>query len=99
MGLISRVSSRTYRMKAISKLRGEFAQLTERERVEIVAKSRELFDDPARTIIAGSGCESPHQTIDMTNEMADVGADVALVITPSYYKSAMQEAHMLNHFR
>ena len=78
---------------------GEFAQLTEKERVQIVQKSREYFSDSKRSIIAGSGCESTNQTIEMTNNMADVGADVALVITPSYYKSGMQDKHFLNHFK
>ena len=36
---------------------------------------------------------------EMTNNMAEVGADVALVITPSYYKSGMKDQHFLNHFK
>lgn len=34
----------------------------------------------------------------MTNQMADVGAHAALVVTPSYYKNGMHNRAMINHF-
>jgi len=96
---LSKLSSTKIAGLVVNGSNGEFAQLSEKERVDLVGKARELFNDSDRSIIAGSGCESTNQTIEMTNDMADVGADVGLVITPSYYKSAMGEAHFLNHFR
>ena len=41
---------------------------------------------PEMLVLAGSGCESTTQTVEMTKAMAAVGADVAFVITPNYYK-------------
>ena len=37
-------------------------------------------------------------TIEMTNAMADGGADVALVITPSFYKNQMNSTALLHHY-
>lgn len=37
-------------------------------------------------------------TIEMTNRMADVGADAALVVTPSYYKGGMHNRALISHF-
>lgn len=34
----------------------------------------------------------------MTNRMADVGADAALVVTPSYYKGGMHNRALISHF-
>ena len=50
-----------------------------------------------KLVLAGSGCESTLETISMTQAMADAGADVAVVITPCYFKGKMTgpvlEAH------
>lgn len=37
-------------------------------------------------------------TIEMTKKMADVGADAVLVVTPCYYKSAMNNEALYQHF-
>ena len=34
----------------------------------------------------------------MTEKMAEVGADAALVVTPCYYKGGMNNAAMIHHF-
>ena len=49
-------------------------------------------------LIAGSGCELTRATIEMTNGMADAGADAALVVKPYFYKSEMTANAMLAHF-
>merc|ERR1712004_286110 len=51
-----------------------------------------------KVIMAGAGCESTRDTIDMCNQMADAGADCVMVITPSYYKSAMTPAALQKHY-
>ena len=67
---------------------GEYPLLTVAERVELVRRVRELV--PAgRLLLAGSGCESTADTVLLTSQMADAGADAAVVVTPSYYKTAM----------
>merc|ERR1719193_839195 len=52
---------------------------------------------PGKLVLAGSGCESTLETIQVTQAMAEAGADVAVVITPCYYKGKMTgpvlEAH------
>ncbi|XP_071481438.1 4-hydroxy-2-oxoglutarate aldolase, mitochondrial-like [Diadema antillarum] len=76
---------------------GEYAYLTKEERVEMVAKAREAVPSD-KLVVAGSGCESTRDTIEMTQRMGDAGADAALVVTPCFYKGGMNNASMLQHF-
>ncbi len=41
------------------------------------------------TVIAGTGCESTGQTIELTCDCAEAGAHAALVISPHYYHGKM----------
>ena len=77
---------------------GEFVSLTIKERVEMIRKSRAVI--PAdRLLIAGSGMESTRATLDLTDKMAQVGADAAIVVTPSYYKNLMSADALESHYR
>jgi 4-hydroxy-2-oxoglutarate aldolase len=77
---------------------GEYVLLTPDERVELVRAVRRAM--PAgRLLIAGSAMESTRATIGLTRRMAEAGADAALVVTPSYYKSRMTPAALEHHFR
>jgi 4-hydroxy-2-oxoglutarate aldolase len=53
-----------------------------------------------KLLIAGTGVESVHETVDLTNRAADLGYKAAMVRTPHYYKSLLNrdEAQML-YFR
>jgi len=77
---------------------GEFVFLTVEERVEVVRAARQAIPRD-RLLIAGSGMESTRETIDLTRRTAQVGADVALIVTPNYYKSKMSVAALEHHFR
>lgn len=77
---------------------GEYAYLTKEERIEMVQQVKKMADQ-SKLIIAGSGCESTRDTIEMTNKMADAGAQVALVVTPCYYKGAMNNSALIQHYR
>ena len=77
---------------------GEFCYMTEEERVEMVAKVRELAS-PDKLVLAGSGCESTQLTVEMTQKMATAGADAAVVITPHYYKSGMTSEALVKHYQ
>ncbi len=77
---------------------GEYVLLTPEERVETVRATRQMMP-PNRLLIAGSAMEATHLTIELTRRMADAGADVALVVTPSYYKARMNIAALENHYR
>ena len=77
---------------------GEYVLLTPEERVETVRVARGTV--PAdRLLVAGSAMESTRATIDLTRRMAEAGADVALVVTPSYYKARMNTAALEHHYR
>ena len=70
---------------------GEFTMLSHNEKVELLAATRKgLSSDKA--ILAGTGCESLKETIELTKAAADAGADAALVINPCYYKRDMHDA-------
>src|SRR5271170_675126 len=53
---------------------------------------------PGKTLIAGTGAESTAETIEHTNRAAALGYDAALVRTPSFYKPAMSENVLAEHY-
>ena len=77
---------------------GEYVFLTPEERVETVRRVRQLIP-PGRLLIAGSAMEATRDTIALTRRMAEAGADVAIVVTPSYYKGRMTAAALEHHYR
>ncbi len=77
---------------------GEFVFLSLDERVEVVRQARRVAPRD-RLVIAGSGVESARQTIELTRRMAQAGADVALVVTPNYYKASMNVAALVHYYR
>src|ERR1700693_4979927 len=53
---------------------------------------------PGKILIAGTGAESTAETIEHTNRAASLGYDAALVRTPSFYKPAMTEDNLAEHY-
>jgi 4-hydroxy-2-oxoglutarate aldolase len=53
---------------------------------------------PGKTLIAGTGAESTAETIEHTNHAASLGYDAALIRTPSFYKPAMSEINLAEHY-
>lgn len=76
---------------------GEFVYLTDEERVEMVRHVRQLAPSD-KLVIAGAGCESTRGTVEMTRRMSAAGADAVLVITPSFYRNAMNNDALYRHF-
>ncbi len=76
---------------------GEFVSLSIDERVEVVRRVREMTPS-SRLVIAGSGMHATAATISLTGRLADVGADAALVLTPSYYKSNMTTPALVAYY-
>jgi len=75
----------------------EYVMLSLEEKLGLVkATKKELPKD--KMLIAGTGCESLQDTIHLTNEAAKAGADVALVINPTYYKGDLTEAALQKYF-
>jgi 4-hydroxy-2-oxoglutarate aldolase len=76
---------------------GEFPYLSETEKLTFLEAARKHI--PAgKLFMAGTGCESTHTTIALTKKVAALGADVALLITPSYYKSKMDAAGLTDYY-
>ncbi|HPI97523.1 MAG TPA: dihydrodipicolinate synthase family protein [Synergistales bacterium] len=77
---------------------GEFVSLSFEEKVQMTAFCRKHF--PAeKMVIAGTGCEGTRETIRLTCHLAEAGAEAALVVNPSYYKSRMTEKTLEAHYR
>ena len=70
---------------------GEFTMLSHREKLDLVAAVRKGLSSD-KSVLAGTGCESLKETVELTKEAAGLGADAALVINPSYYKRDMNES-------
>lgn len=70
---------------------GEFTLLSQEEKVQLVKEARKNLPE-TKSVIAGTGCESFRETVELTKKCADAGAAVALVVTPHYYKRDMNEA-------
>lgn len=47
------------------------------------------YSGEGKTLIAGTGAESVHETVALTNRTAELGYATALVLTPHYYKKAV----------
>ncbi|MBI3649779.1 MAG: dihydrodipicolinate synthase family protein [Acidobacteria bacterium] len=75
---------------------GEAVHLSPGERIEVIAHIKRAAT-PQHKIIAGINELSTRAAIHATRAAADVGADIALVVTPYFYKAAMT-AEVLSHF-
>ena len=76
---------------------GEYVLLTEQEKLQVLETARAAIPSD-KLMIAGTGCEATRETIELTKKAAAIGADAALVITPSYYKSRMTPEALIHHF-
>lgn len=67
---------------------GETPLLTIDERFQVMEWVRDASAD-GKSLIAGVGAESVHQTVLLANRAADLGYHAALVLTPHYYRNQM----------
>ncbi len=77
---------------------GEFPLIDDDERDVIIRTVREHAREGLR-IIVGTGRESTRATIRTTQRAADLGADAAIVVHPSYYTGAMTDAVLYEYYR
>ncbi|KAM6390807.1 4-hydroxy-2-oxoglutarate aldolase, mitochondrial [Pluvialis apricaria] len=96
-GNLRRYASIPFRGLVVLGSNGEYPYLAPRERLEVVSCVRRALPRD-RLLLAGSGCESTQATIELTVSMAEAGADVALVVTPCYYRGAMTSAALIQHY-
>ena len=76
---------------------GEAVYLNEKEKIKVVEISRESIHT-SKIMLVGTGMESTQETIQLTNQVAKMGADYALVVTPSYFKGSMKPQILYDHF-
>lgn len=76
---------------------GEFPLLSYREKIALVKSVKETLGRD-KLLIAGTGCESLRETIELTKECASIGVDGVLIVTPSYYKSDMTDEALKCYF-
>jgi 4-hydroxy-2-oxoglutarate aldolase len=74
---------------------GEAVSLKEEEKLETWQTARAAIHKD-RLFIAGTGCESTDETLELTEKAAKIGADAALVVTPHYNKGKMDHRALVN---
>lgn len=77
---------------------GEQVHLSEFERALVLELGRRHIARD-RLLIAGTGQPSTRLTIEESKRAAEAGADVALVVTPSYYQKAMTADALIEHYQ
>ncbi len=76
---------------------GEFTYLSYKEKIEVLKTARQAIPKD-KLFIAGTGCDSTRTTLELTEQAAVIGADAAIIITPSYYPSKMDGQAMQRHY-
>lgn len=80
----------------VSGTTGEAPTLTKSEKIELIKKTVEFVNGRV-PVIAGTGSNNTAQTIEFTNEVAEInGVDAALVVVPYYNKP--DQRGMIAHF-
>ena len=77
---------------------GEAIFLSDQERRDVL-KTALTAAAPGKVMVAGTGVESAHGTLRLTEYAAELGYDAALVRTPHYYKKQMLPANLLAFYR
>ena len=76
---------------------GEAVLLDEDERMVLLEGARDLVPDD-RLVVSGTGAESTRLTIRRCQASAGVGADAVLVQPPAFYRGAMTDAVLVEHY-
>jgi dihydrodipicolinate synthase/N-acetylneuraminate lyase len=77
---------------------GEAILLSDQERRDVL-KTALAAAAPNKVMIAGTGIESAHETLRLTEYAAELGYDAVMVRTPHYYKKQMHPANLLAFYR
>ncbi|MGO9087102.1 MAG: dihydrodipicolinate synthase family protein [Candidatus Sulfotelmatobacter sp.] len=77
---------------------GEAILLSDQERRDVL-KAALAAAAPNKVMIAGTGIESAHETLRLTEYAAALGYDAAMVRTPHYYKKQMHPPNLLAFYR
>jgi 4-hydroxy-2-oxoglutarate aldolase len=77
---------------------GESVFLNREEKLKLVEETRKHMAGGMK-LVAGTGSDSIAETISLTNAAAERGADIALILTPSFYKGQMKHEAFIRYFR
>ncbi|PYS72497.1 MAG: dihydrodipicolinate synthase family protein [Acidobacteria bacterium] len=77
---------------------GERVNLDEREYLQVIEIARRAVPETL-IFIVGAGQQSTRGTIAEIERAAKAGAEAVLVITPHYYRSAIRQAALIDHYR
>lgn len=76
---------------------GERVHLNEREYLQVIESARAAVPGELAFIV-GAGQQSTRATIDEVQKAAHAGADAVLAITPHFYRSAITQAALVEHY-
>jgi 4-hydroxy-2-oxoglutarate aldolase len=76
---------------------GEAVMLNEAEKRNILEAARTVIPKD-KIMMAGAGAESTRETIRYVKMAAEAGADCVLVITPSFFKTAVTQEALYQHY-
>ena len=76
---------------------GERVHLDERERAKVVEAARSAAPED-KALVVGVGDQSTRGTVRETRRAADAGADAVLVLTPHFYRGALTQHALADHF-
>ena len=76
---------------------GERVHLDERECLEVIETARGAVPDHLAFIV-GAGQQSTRATVNEVRQCAGAGADAVLVITPHFYRTAITQSALVNHY-
>lgn len=76
---------------------GERVNLNEREYLQVIATARRAVPETL-SLIVGAGQQSTRGTINEIETAAHAGAEAVLVITPHYYRAAITQDTLVEHY-
>jgi len=76
---------------------GEFVLLSTAEKSQVMEIARESIPSD-KLMIAGTGCQSTGETLELTRVAASLGADAALILPPHYYRGLMKPEVLIKYF-
>ena len=76
---------------------GEFRSLSTPEQMEVL-KVVVKTASPDKVIMAGTGAESTHFSIELCHQAAERGAHYGSLITPFFFAKKMSDSALINHF-
>ncbi len=76
---------------------GESVLLKAEEKIRVWETAGQVIEGD-RLFIAGTGCESTPETLELSEHAARLGAHAVLIVTPHYYKSRMDHHALVKYY-